>query len=266
MMRKALILVSLLLSITQYTSALASSITFPLRDIYKETPVISHEDLYKKLNNAIIVDVRSAYEYDTLRIKNAVHISISNIGFISKLKKIRQNDDRLIVFYCNGITCEKSYKAGEKAIRNNIHNIAVFDLGILSWAEIHPHKATLLGENPVDLDKLLTKELLSQHTLSPAEFIEKISNDTIVIDIREPTQRDILILRKVTRSAPSDRIFRFILRAKEEQKTLLIYDAVGKQVQWLQYLIEKEGFKDYYFMEEGIRGYIQADLPLTPFD
>ncbi|MCG7496605.1 hypothetical protein MHO82_07005 [Vibrio sp. Of7-15] len=266
MIGKIVILIFILFSPSLHASTFEESAAFPLRNIYKMTPVISHDELYEKLNDVIVIDVRSKYEYDTLRIRGAVHLSIAGVGFISELKRIRKTDQRLMVFYCNGITCKKSYQAGEKAIRNNISNISVFDLGIFAWAKTYPHEATLLGESPVPLEKLLTQEKLSQHTLSPAEFIQKINRNTIVVDIREPLQRDIVILRKVTRLAPSDRILRLILRAKEEQKTLLIYDAVGKQIQWLQYLLESEGLEDYYFMEEGIRGYIKADLPLTKYD
>ncbi|MDX1803386.1 MAG: glycerol-3-phosphate 1-O-acyltransferase, partial [Alcanivorax sp.] len=39
--------------------------------------------------------------------------------------------------------------------------------------------------------------------------------------------------------------------------TLLIYDAVGKQVRWLQYMLEAEGVKDYYFMQGGAKSFYE---------
>jgi len=36
---------------------------------------------------------------------------------------------------------------------------------------------------------------------------------------------------------------------------LFIYDEVGQQVRWFQYALEKEGIKNYYFMEKGAVGY-----------
>jgi len=36
---------------------------------------------------------------------------------------------------------------------------------------------------------------------------------------------------------------------------LMIYDAAGKQVRWLQYYLEDKGLKSYYFMAGGINAY-----------
>ncbi|MFX1517887.1 MAG: sulfurtransferase, partial [Promethearchaeota archaeon] len=44
-------------------------------------------------------------------------------------------------------------------------------------------------------------------------------------------------------------------KALKENKTLLIYDAAGKQVRWLQYYLEDKGLKSYYFMAGGINAY-----------
>jgi len=49
-----------------------------------------------------------------------------------------------------------------------------------------------------------------------------------------------------------------VAKAKKEKKTLLIYDATGKQVRWLMYLIEDLGFKDYWFMKGGSNAYFAA--------
>ncbi|MGD8885229.1 MAG: rhodanese-like domain-containing protein, partial [Gammaproteobacteria bacterium] len=51
------------------------------------------------------------------------------------------------------------------------------------------------------------------------------------------------------------RLDRYIEKAKRENKALLIYDAAGKQVRWLQYYLEDKGLTSYYFMKGGIRAY-----------
>lgn len=43
----------------------------------------------------------------------------------------------------------------------------------------------------------------------------------------------------------------------KRNKKLLIYDAVGKQVRWLQYLLEKNNVTGYYFMKGGIKSYLE---------
>lgn len=244
----------------------ADEIQFPLREKYRDIPIISHQELYRQLDSTVLVDVRSKYEFDTLHIKNAVNISISNAGFITRLMKIRERDPRPIVFYCNGITCAKSYKACDKAVKFGIKDVSTFDLGIFGWTKAHPDAAVLLGESPVSLDKLIDDELRQAHLLTPGDFVAAIGKRTMVIDIREHFQRDVIILTKVTRVASSDKILGLIKKAEKEGLTLLIYDAVGKQTRWLQYLLEKEGLQDYYFMEGGLEGYLKADLGPSEYD
>ncbi|QDO82307.1 sulfurtransferase [Shewanella psychropiezotolerans] len=239
---------------------------FPLREKYRDIPTISHQDLYRLLDSTVLVDVRSKYEFDTLHIKNAVNISISNAGFITRLMKIRERDSRPIVFYCNGITCAKSYKACDKAVKFGIKDVSTFDLGIFGWTKAHPDAAVLLGESPVSLDKLIDDDLRQAHLLPPADFVAAIGKKVMVIDIREHFQRDVIILTKVTRVASSDKIIGLIKKAKKDGLTLLIYDAVGKQTRWLQYLLEKEGMKNYFFMAGGLKGYLEANLGPSEYD
>ncbi|MEK7816390.1 MAG: hypothetical protein AAB294_06180, partial [Pseudomonadota bacterium] len=56
-----------------------------------------------------------------------------------------------------------------------------------------------------------------------------------------------------------------IERAKKEKKTLLVYDQVGKQVQWFQYYLESRGLKDYYFMKGGAQAYSDATYGKVSF-
>jgi hypothetical protein len=49
-----------------------------------------------------------------------------------------------------------------------------------------------------------------------------------------------------------------IEQAMLQRKTLLIYDAVGKQVMWLQYYLVRHGAKDYFFMQGGENGYVSS--------
>ncbi|QFU25455.1 sulfurtransferase [Shewanella sp. YLB-09] len=244
----------------------ASKAEFPLREKYPSVPTISHDKLYRQLDSTVLIDVRSKFEFDTLHIQNAVNISISNAGFITRLMRIRERDLSPIVFYCNGITCAKSYKACDKAVKFGIKDVSTFDLGIFGWTKAYPDAAVLLGESPVPLDKLIDEKQHQAHILSPADFVGAIGKNAMVIDIREHFQRDVIILTKVTRVASSDKILGLINKAKKEGMTLLIYDAVGKQTRWLQYLLEKEGVKDYFFMAGGLKGYLKASLGPSEYD
>lgn len=233
---------------------------FPLRSHFSSVITISHQELAKRFDDMLIIDVRSAYEFQVLHINNAINVPITNLGFIPTLKVLRANDNREIVFYCNGTTCEKSYIANSKAQQNNIQNIFTFDLGILAWSQKHPDKATFFGDSPLAVNKLISTKKFDMHNLSPKEFVNKIDNNALVIDIREPFQRDITILGQESILVPLNNFHRILATMQKKNATLLIYDAVGKQVKWLQYLLEKQGIKNYYFMKGGVRAYAIAGL------
>ncbi len=248
---------SLALLLTAFSGVVAQETEFPLRNQYSDVPFISHDELYEQLDKVLVVDVRSNFEFDTLRIVNAINIPVTTKGFISQLKALRSQDNRPIIFYCNG-TCAKSYKACRIALENSIPDVFTFDLGIFGWTREHADAAVLLGENPVPLEKLISKDKLNAHFLSPEEFEDKITNDSLVLDIREPFQRNVRILKQVSRTTPMDRIGYAIEKSKRENRPLLIYDAVGKQVRWLQYTLEKNFVAEYYFMKGGVKAYAEA--------
>lgn len=86
--------------------------------------------------------------------------------------------------------------------------------------------------------------------------------DVIVLDVRESFQREGLSLFPgIDQRAGLDdtkAIQEIVQRAIKEKKTLLVYDAAGKQVRWLMYSIEGHGLKDYWFMKGGSTAYYAA--------
>jgi len=233
---------------------------FPGRSLYSEVPVISLAELYRQRHQVVIVDVRSSYEFDTLRIKNAINIPLSSSDFVARMRKLRALDPRPIVVYCNGKTCMKSYKAVRKCSNNNIDNVHSYDAGILDWAVRYPAQAELLGRGPVEPRKLITTAEFKRHLLSPDAYGEKVaSTSAIVLDVRDRFQREALSIfvgreRRVYLDDKT-RLKRFIQKAKLENRPLLVHDAAGKQVRWLQYYLKDQGVKTYYFMEGGVAAY-----------
>ena len=142
----------------QSNSSAAKSAEFPGRDLYPHVPVIELNDLKERYDEVIIVDVRSAYEFETLRIKGAINIPLSAPTFVNQMRKLRSKDPRPIIVYCNGKTCMKSYKAALKCATNKIDNVHSFDAGIMEWARNNPAYAELLGKGPVDPKKLISKK------------------------------------------------------------------------------------------------------------
>ncbi len=253
---KRLLLPLLLLS--QSVPLLAEE-TFPHRSLFPKVETIELEELYSKRNDVVIFDVRSSYEYDTLHIKGAQHLALNDREFVSTLQTLRKQESRPLVFYCNGHTCKKSYKATQKAMRVNVDNVYAYDAGIFEWTKAHPDEAVLLGKTPVDPAQLLSKEKLNAHMLEPNAFGKRVGNGNITLDIRDSQQKDAMSLFPTRqRSVPLDnsKLKTYVDKAKSKGKTLLVYDAVGKQVRWLQYYLESEGVTDYYFMKGGAKAFL----------
>jgi len=236
---------------------------FSGRKIYPYVDYIELSDFKKKFNDVTVVDVRSKYEYNTLRIKGAISIPLSSRKFVQNMRKLRAKNDRPIVVYCNGKSCYKSYKAVTKCNTYNIKNVIAFDAGIVDWAKNYPSLAVLLGETLKNPKQLISKKAFNKHKLSPDDFTTKMSNETsIVLDIRDRFQREGLSifsgLEKRVTLDDKRRLNRYIDKAKKNKKSLFVFDAAGKQVRWLQYYLEKKGLKNYYFMAGGIRAYYDS--------
>ena len=235
---------------------------FPGRAKFPDVPYIELSELFAQKNDITIVDVRSKYEFETLRIKGAKNIPVANKTFESDVLKLRQSTSQHIAFYCNGHRCLKSYQAVKKAQAVGVDNILAFDAGIFDWTKAYPNHAVLLGQSPVDPDKLIGKKSFQSRLLDPDLFSESIArsrHNSIVIDVRDKFQRAGIGfypgLEKWASLDDSRKLSRYIEMAKYQNKTLYIYDEVGSQVRWLQYALEKAGVKNYYFMEKGARAY-----------
>lgn len=234
---------------------------FPVRKLYPAVPTIEIEDLKKRKDKVIVVDVRSTYEYQTLRMVGALNIPLASPGFVKDMQKLRKENPRTaIVVYCNGRTCKKSYKATQKCRVYKIPDVTAFDAGIFDWARKYPNQAILLGESPVDPAKLISKKLFKKKLISPEQFeAHMVKRNILVLDVRDRFQREALALFPgIEKRAFLDdkvKLEKYIDQAIRENKKLMVYDAAGKQVRWLMYLIEKKGVKDYVFMKGGAHKY-----------
>jgi len=229
---------------------------FPLRAKYPDVQVISVEDLAKDFEQIIVVDVRSKMEFDVAHVNGAKHITLAKASFANDLEAVRsKTDSQPMAFYCNGHTCAKSYKAYKKASEAGFTNILAYDAGIFDWIKAQPQKATLMGATPASADKIIPKSELKKHFLGFNDFKAKAETaGTMVIDIREPFQREEKLEINGLRNIPLDRLLGLLKKKQFQDKHLMIFDAVGKQVRWLQYHLEENGYTDYTFLKNGVKG------------
>lgn len=232
---------------------------FPGRSQFPEQAVIELEDLYKSRENMIIIDTRTDFEYDVIHIKDSFHVNFEADAYIDRLKEIRKNDRRKMVFYCNGLTCIKAFRAHDAATKAGIRNTVTFDAGVFTWARSYPDEAVLMGKSPVDPNKLLSREALMSRLLDADSFAEKVGSNSLVLDVRDESQREATQLyplhqRNITLDDP--KLSDSIKTAATQGKTVLIYDYTGQQVRWVQYLMESLEVRDYYFLKGGFRGFM----------
>lgn len=244
------------------SSVSANTNEFPGRAEYPDIPVYEISDLKSKLDQVVVVDARSKYEYDTLRIKGSIHIPVAAKSFEQQVQQLRQKTSKPIVFYCNGRTCFKSYHAVKKARAVGIKDTYAYDAGIFEWVKSQPEKSELLGKSPVNPNQLIDKKIYQARLLEPNEFSERILSNgrkSMVLDVRDLYQRaGVGFYPGKERWVSLDdqaKLTKFLKKAKAKNKTLFIYDEVGKQVRWLQYALEEMGIKDYYFMQKGAKAY-----------
>lgn len=245
--------------IIPFENVFAEDNEFPERTRFYMVKWISGDDLYAKMKSVDIVDVRSKYEYETLHIAGAHNIVLGSPHFIDDVKKLAGETKKSIIFYCNGHTCRKSYEAARDAQNAGIANVFAYDAGILSWAKKFPDQSVLLGKSPMPPSNLISKEKLQAHMLSPNEFGNKIDKSTsIVLDVRDDFQQDgVALYPLIQRSVPLDNnaLQKYIDQALREKKTLMIFDATGHQVSWLQYYLEAQKVPSYYFMKGGAKAF-----------
>ncbi|VAW92270.1 hypothetical protein MNBD_GAMMA22-309 [hydrothermal vent metagenome] len=245
-------------SATSYTA-----VEFPGRQRYPAVPFITMTDLYKSFNNVVIVDVRSKYEFDTLRIKGAINIPLSSKDFVEKIRELRATQNKKIVLYCNGKTCMKSYKATQKCRVNKIKNVIAYDQGVLDWAKRYPAKSILLGKTPINPKHIISKKEFKTHLIKPEVFEVKINSKVaIVLDVRDPFQREALglfigIEKRANLDDYTD-LDLYISKAKRSKLPIYIYDETGKQVRWLMYYLQQKKVNEYYFMEGGARAFFDG--------
>ena len=254
-----LVLIFIVLTTSQYTLA---DETFPGRKKYPDVKLFSLEKLSSEKNNVVIVDARSKLEFDTLRIQDAINIPVSSKSFEKRIKSLRKQTEKPIVFYCIGHTCFKSYIAARKAKWARVKNVYAYDAGLFTWAKTYPKRSILLGKNLETKSNIISAKKFKKHVLEPTAFsnlAHKMGKKGVILDVRDKYQRGAAgffpgVEQWISLNERS-KLETAIKEAAKNKHALFIYDEVGKQVRWLQYALEQASVKNYYFMKKGAKGY-----------
>lgn len=255
-MRKGQFVMLLLACFLAATQCLAAD--FPHRKDFPDVAVIELADLKAGYDDGsiIMVDVRSDVEFETIRPKKAQHVNLGNKNFLANLKAlVEANPGKKMAAYCNGVTCLKSYHAAQQAKEGGFANVVAFDAGIPAWAKAYPSETLLIGKEVTDPDKQLISKADFLKACVDFETFKKKADEpnVVVIDARDPQQRtEALPGFDKALPIPLDKLIRNVIsKGNMKDKKLLIFDQVGKQVDWLQYYLIEYGYTDYLFLEGG---------------
>ncbi|WP_163835313.1 rhodanese-like domain-containing protein [Spartinivicinus ruber] len=229
---------------------LYASESFPHRASYSDVKTIELDELYNKKNQCLVIDVRSKVEYDVIHIRNSLNISLSKINFSTLVENAHKKQNKsCIVFYCNGHTCKKSYKAVRKMNPSKIYNlVSAFDAGIFAWANKYNNQTILLNKVLTDKNKLISKHEYEKRLINKDQLNEKF----YLIDIRDHYQRkEEKIPLKEFKRIPLSRIRPLLKRRLIKDENLLFIDKVGKQNRWLHYYLKEYGYQNYSFLNGG---------------
>ncbi|MCX4025856.1 rhodanese-like domain-containing protein [Endozoicomonas sp. SM1973] len=241
---------SLFLTVFIFIKHLYADDSFPHRSSYPDVKTIELDELYHKKKQCLVIDVRSKVEYDVIHISDSINISLSKINFSTLVENAQKKQNKAcIVFYCNGHTCKKSYKAAQKMSHSKLYNLVrSFDAGIFSWANKYNNQTILLGKVLTDKSKLINKQEYEQYSITKAEINDKFNT----IDIRDHFQRkEEKIHLKAVKRIPLTRIRPLLKRHLIKDENLLFIDKVGKQNRWLHYYLKEYGYKNYVFLKGG---------------
>jgi len=229
---------------------------------YGDVQTLSVNQLAKRLNEVVVVDVRSPLEYQLLHIKGAINIPVINWRFGKKIRALTAKSDKAIVFYCGDSSCTDSYNAAHKAkTRYQVKKTYALKSGMLAWLNAYPDLATLRGKSPVKSTDLISETDFQSRVVKPMAFEKYINKDALLLDVRAGVEREgvgIFFGHEEWVDINREKEIRaFLVQAKASGKPLLVYDNEGHQTRWLQYALEDLGIKEYYFLDSGALGYQQ---------
>lgn len=247
----------LLFSLAGFFSAVvASGMEYPVQ-------YIGNVELGQLSGHAHIIDCRSRFEYDVLHMENAVHIPVDTMVREDLQRLLIKDPAKAVVFYCNEEDLPKGRAAFLKARSWGYENVFVYRPGIFNWAEVHPEKSVFRGKilaagSP---HQLFSLDHYLKSCLPPDQFIlASRQPGTMVVDIRDSAEREnFSIVLPNLKYCSLDRLVKLVKSGsrKVTGKKLLILDAYGAQVQWLQYVLDEKGM-DYLFLKGGVTAWRQA--------
>ena len=246
---------------------------FPKRKFYPQLNYIDTKEFATGIKNKRfeVIDVRDNISYKALHVEVATNIVLTSDDFEQKMLDFAAKTDKPLAIYCNGISCSKSYIASSKTIeafkKNKINKkVYTYDSGINAIAYAHNDLVLKDGKPISDDNPLISKEQIAKHALTPEKFEDYLAehhdDDFMILDIREKNEKIINKLfmfrgEKNISLTKRDKLIAYLNKIKSEDKTLLVYDASGRQIDGIYELLRIIEIDKWHYLKGGEYGYSQ---------
>lgn len=229
---------------------------YPLRPFYPAVKTIDTDRFLEIYFDAIIIDVRSRFEFDVVRINKAKCVPLSEDDFIASIRRYRSLiSETPMVFYCNDSACSSAFRAVLLAQAAGYTNVFVYDAGVFPLLMVAPEKITLMATTPAQPDLVISSDYYDKVRIDFKEFKERSTKiSTLLIDIRDIYNRVHEPRLKGVRNIPMEPFIQAVTNRIWAEKKLLIFDQNGEKTRWLQYFLQANGYSDYVFLRGGMEG------------
>ena len=246
---------------------------YPKRKFYPQLNYIDTKEFAAGIKNKRfeVIDVRDNISYKALHVEVATNIVLTSDDFEQQMLDFAAKTNKPLAIYCNGISCSKSYIASSKTIeafkKNKINKkVYTYDSGINAIAYAHNDLVLKDGKPISDDNPLISKEQIAKHALTPEKFEDYLAehhdDDFMILDIREKNEKIINKLfmfrgEKNISLTKRDKLIAYLNKIKSEDKTLLVYDASGRQIDGIYELLRIIEIDKWHYLQGGEYGYSQ---------
>ena len=92
-------------------------------------------ELIQKTNNLVILDNRSAADYEAGHIEGSARLIDTDITSEAAIAQYVKTKGTPVLFYCNGLKCGRAAKAVLKATEWGYQNVYYYALGLEEWKQ-----------------------------------------------------------------------------------------------------------------------------------
>lgn len=274
-MRNFLVTILSVCLLSYGTGVVASDKTeqFPKRKFYPQLSYIETQEFANgiRTNRYDVLDVRDSMSFNSLHVKVAANIILTSKTFDQEILDFSAKSKKPLAVYCNGISCSKSYIASAKIIelfkKHKIKKqVFTYDSGINAIAYAHNELVLKNGKDISEENPLVSAEQIKKHSLAPENFenfiADHVSEDYVILDIREKDEKIVNKLfmfrseKNITLNQ-RDKLIALLNKIKSSDKTLLVYDASGRQIDGIYELLRIIEIEHWHYMEGGEFGYSQ---------